>query len=162
MNNILVTKKWPQYLDVGGVDFSQEDLLRLQTAQFAQQFLQPRVFLIHVQPQAVAHRRGTVQFNDCKHSRGQRIEDLLLKHASESLTSSDLTSDLKVHRAVHGQGKGQEVEGVEASADVSAGLTLHLGFELAVEQVHHDGAVPAQVVLPRLLGQTHRGVITQH
>lgn len=63
-----------------------------------------------------------------------------------------LTSDLQMHGAVHGQGQRQEVERVEASADVSAGLTLHLGLELAVEQIHHDGAVPTQVVLPRLYG----------
>lgn len=65
-------------------------------------------------------------------------------------SSSLLTSDLQMHGAVHGQGQRQEVEGVKASADVSACLTLHLGLELTVEQVHHDGAVPPQVVLPRL------------
>lgn len=55
------------YLDVGGMDLSQEDLLRLQTAQFTQLFLQPCVLLIHIQPQAVAHRCGAVQFNDYEH-----------------------------------------------------------------------------------------------
>lgn len=68
---------------------------------------------------------------------------------SESFPSL-LTSDLQVHGAVHGQGQRQEVEGVETSADVSARLALDLGFELTVEQIHHDGAVPTQVVLPRL------------
>lgn len=53
------------YLDIGSMDLSQEDLLRLQAAQLAQQLLQPRVFLIHVQPQPVPHWRGAVQFNDC-------------------------------------------------------------------------------------------------
>lgn len=66
------------------------------------------------------------------------------------------TCDLQVHRAVHGQRQGQEVEGVEAGADVSARLALHLGLELAVEEVHHDGAVPPQVVLPRLWRRTHK------
>lgn len=61
-----------------------------------------------------------------------------------------------MHGAVHGQGQGQEVEGVEASADVSTGLTLHLGLELSVEEIHHDGAVPAQVVVPRLEGGGQR------
>lgn len=61
-----------------------------------------------------------------------------------------LTSDLQMHGAVHGQRQGQEVEGVEASADVATGFTLDLGLELTVEQIHHDGAVPAKVVLPGL------------
>lgn len=61
-----------------------------------------------------------------------------------------------MHGAVHGQRQGQEVEGVEAGADVSARLALHLGLELAVEEVHHDGAVPPQVVLPRLRRRTHK------
>lgn len=66
----LRSQQWPPslYLDVGGVDFSQEDLLGLQAAQFTQQLLQARVLLVHVQPQAVAYRRGAVQFDDCKHS----------------------------------------------------------------------------------------------
>lgn len=51
------------HLDVGCVDLRQEDLLRLQAAQFAQLLLQPHVLLIHVQPQAVADRRGTLQFD---------------------------------------------------------------------------------------------------
>lgn len=53
------------YLDVGGVDLSQEDLLRLQAAQFAQLLLQARVLLVHVQPQAVSHGSGPVQLDDC-------------------------------------------------------------------------------------------------
>lgn len=53
-----------QYLDVGAVDLSQEDLLRLQAAQFTQLFLQPCVLFIHVQPQAIAHGCGSIQFND--------------------------------------------------------------------------------------------------
>lgn len=61
-----------------------------------------------------------------------------------------LTSDLQMHGTVHGQGQRQEVERVEPSTDVSARLALHLGFELTVEQVHHDGAIPTQVVLPGL------------
>lgn len=67
-----------------------------------------------------------------------------------------LTSDLEVHGAVHGQGQRQEVEGVETSADVSACLALHLGLELTVEKIHHNGAVPSQVVLPRLWQCTHK------
>lgn len=61
-----------------------------------------------------------------------------------------LTGDLQMHGAVHGQRQRQEVEGIKASADVAAGLTLHLRLELSVEQVDHDGAVPTQVILPRL------------
>lgn len=76
------------------------------------------------------------------------------KYLETKSRSSLLTSDLQVHGAVHGQGQGQEVEGVEASADVSARLALDLGLELTVEQVHHDGAVPTQVVLPRLSEHT--------
>lgn len=68
----------------------------------------------------------------------------------QHLSYKCLTSDLQMHGAVHGKGQGQEVEGVEASADVPAGLTLHLGLELTVKQIHHDGAVPAEVVLPCL------------
>lgn len=64
-------KQWRAllYLDVGGVDLSQEDLLRLQAAQLTQLFLQACVLFIHVQPQAVAHRRGPIQFNDYKQNR---------------------------------------------------------------------------------------------
>lgn len=56
------------YLDVGVVDLSQQDLLRLQAAELTQLFLQPRVLLVHVQPQAVTHRSGAVQFDHCKHN----------------------------------------------------------------------------------------------
>lgn len=80
--------------------------------------------------------------------------------------SSVLTSDLQMHGAVHGQRQGQEVEGVEAGADVTAGFTLHLGLELTVEQIHNDGAVPAKVVLPGLqkgevLEQKHKRTAAQ-
>ena len=61
-----------------------------------------------------------------------------------------LTSDLQVHRAVHGQRQGQEVEGVESGTDVATRLALHLGLELPVKQVHDDGAIPTQVVFPCL------------
>lgn len=61
-----------------------------------------------------------------------------------------LTSDLQMHGTVHGQGQRQEVERVKPSTDVSARLALHLGFELTMEQIHHDGAVSTQVVLPGL------------
>lgn len=61
-----------------------------------------------------------------------------------------LTGDLQMHVAVHGQGQRQEVEGVETGADVSARLALHLRLELTVEQIHNNGAVPTQVVLPGL------------
>lgn len=47
------------------MDLSQEDLLRLQAAQFAQLLLQARVLLVHVQPQAVSHGSGPVQLDDC-------------------------------------------------------------------------------------------------
>lgn len=82
------------------------------------------------------------------------IKVLLLKQliCNENFSFGRLTSDLQMHWTVHGQGQRQEVEGVEASTDVSACLTLHLGLELAVEEVHHDGTVPTQVVLPRLQG----------
>lgn len=55
-----------------------------------------------------------------------------------------------MHVAIHGQGQRQEVEGVETGADVSTRLAFHLGLELTVEQIHNDGAVPTQVVLPGL------------
>lgn len=57
------------HLDVGRVDLGQEDLLRLQAAQFAQLSLQPHVLFIHVQPQAVTDGSGTLQFNHCKSTR---------------------------------------------------------------------------------------------
>lgn len=67
-----------QYLDVGSMDLSQEDLLRLQTAQFTQLFLQACVLLVHIQPQAIAHRCGAVQLNDYKHSTFNTIQVLVL------------------------------------------------------------------------------------
>lgn len=67
-----------------------------------------------------------------------------------------LTGDLQVHVAVHGQGQRQEVEGVETGADVAARLALHLGLELTVEEIHNNGAVPAQVVLPGLQDERRR------
>lgn len=57
--------------------------------------------------------------------------------------SALLTSNLQMHGAVHGEGQGQEVEGIKASADVATGLALHLGLELTVEQIDHYGAIPA-------------------
>lgn len=72
---------------------------------------------------------------------------------SVSPSSSLLTSDFQMHGAVHGQGQRQEVKRVKASANVATGLTLHLGLELTVEQIHHNGTVPAQVVLPCLWGE---------
>lgn len=85
------------------------------------------------------------------------IQFLFFKGSHDQhLSCSRLTSDLQMHGAVHGQGQRQEVEGVEASTDMSAGLTLHLGLELTVEQIHHDGAVPPEVVLPCLCrGKEH-------
>ena len=38
---------------------------------------------------------------------------------------------------------------------LATGLTFHLGLELTVEQIHHDGTVPAEVVLPCLEAWTH-------
>lgn len=61
-----------------------------------------------------------------------------------------LTGDLQMHVAIHGQGQRQEVERVETGADVPTRLAFHLGLELTVEQIHNDGAVPTQVVLPGL------------
>lgn len=110
------------------MNLSQEDLLRLQAAQLAQLLLQPRVLLIHVQPQAVPHRSRPVQLDDCKNNQHEASCRPLSHTAFNALTS-----DLQVHGAVHGQGEGQEVEGVKASTDVAAGLTLHLRLELPVE-----------------------------
>lgn len=137
------------HLDVGRMDLRQEDLLRLQVAQFAQLFLQPHVLFIHVQPQAVAYRGGTLQLNHYKSSGTQPLISSGLQQ-QPNLAGVLLTGDLQVHVAVHGQGQRQEVEGVEAGADVSARLALHLGLELAMEQIHNNGAVPTQVVLPGL------------
>lgn len=137
------------HLDVGCMDLSQEDLLGLQAAQFAQLFLQPHVLFIHVQPQAVTYWGGTLQLYHYKFSRTQPLISFrFLQHPN--LPRGLLTSDLQVHVAVHGQGQRQEVEGVETGADVSARLALHLGLELAMEQIHNNGAVPTQVVLPGL------------
>lgn len=146
------------HLDVGCMDLSEEDLLRLQAAQFAQLFLQPHVLFIHVQPQAVTYRGGALQFYHCKSSSTRHqfsfpFPNVGLKHST--LPRSILTGDLQVHVAVHGQGQRQEVEGVEPGADMSARLALHLGLELTVEEIHNNGAVPPQVVLPGL--QDERG-----
>lgn len=70
------------YLDVGSMDLSQEDLFRLQAAQFTQLFLQPCVLLIHVQPQTVAHRCGAVQFDHCRHT-APDVMDLALSAAKK-------------------------------------------------------------------------------
>lgn len=51
-------------LDVRGVDFSQQDLLRFQGAQLAQLFLQAHVLLIHVETEPVPNRSGAVQLNN--------------------------------------------------------------------------------------------------
>lgn len=77
---------------------------------------------------------------------------MLLRENSQSLSLSScvLTCDLEMHGTVHGQGQRQEVERVKASANVAAGLTLHLRLELTVEEIYHDGTVSAQVVLPCL------------
>lgn len=48
-----------------------------------------------------------------------------------------------MHGAVHRQWQREEVKGVEASADVTTGLTLHLGPELAMEKVDYDRPVSA-------------------
>lgn len=61
-----------------------------------------------------------------------------------------------MHGAVHRQGQGEEVEGVKSGADVATRLTLDLGLELPVEQVHHDGAVPPKMVVPRLCEQNRQ------
>lgn len=141
------------HLDVGCVDLSQEDLLRLQAAQFAQLFLQPHVLFIHVQPQAVTYRGGTLQFNHYKFSTTRHLISFRSSKVGlkdQNLPRGLLTSDLQMHVAVHGQGQRQEVEGVETGADMSARLALHLGLELTMEQIHNNGAVPTQVVLPGL------------
>lgn len=141
------------HLDVGCMDLSQEDLLRLQAAQLAQLFLQPHVLFIHVQPQAVTYGGGTLQLNHYKVSRTQQLSSFrFLKVGLNhwNLPRGLLTGDLQMHVAVHGQGQRQEVEGVEPGADMSARLALHLGLELTMEQIHNNGAVPTQVVLPGL------------
>lgn len=141
------------HLDVGCMDLSQEDLLRLQAAQLAQLFLQPHVLFIHVQPQAVTYGGGTLQLNHCKFSRTQHLSSFRFSKVGLShwnLPGGLLTGDLQMHVAVHGQGQRQEVEGVEPGADMPARLALHLGLELTMEQIHNNGAVPTQVVLPGL------------
>lgn len=137
------------HLDVGRMDLSQEDLLRLQAAQFAQLSLQPHVLFIHVQPQAVTDGSGTLQFNHCKATKTPQAVSVCIKNPQNPPIDL-LTGDLQMHVAIHGQGQGQEVEGVETGADVSTRLAFHLGLELPVEQIHNDGAVPTQVVLPGL------------
>lgn len=141
------------HLDVGCMDLSQEDLLRLQAAQLAQLFLQPHVLFIHVQPQAVTYGGGTLQLNHYKVSRTQQLSSFRFSKVGLNhwnLPRGLLTGDLQMHVAVHGQGQRQEVEGVEPGADMSARLALHLGLELTMEQIHNNGAVPTQVVLPGL------------
>lgn len=141
------------HLDVGCMDLSQEDLLRLQATQLAQLFLQPHVLFIHVQPQAVTYGGGTLQLNHYKFSRTQHLSSFRFSKVGFNhwnLPRGLLTGDLQMHVAVHGQGQRQEVEGVEPGADMSARLALHLGLELTMEQIHNNGAVPTQVVLPGL------------
>lgn len=61
-----------------------------------------------------------------------------------------LTYDLKVHGVVHGQRKGKEVKWVKASTNMATGFALDLRSKLTMEQVHHDRAVPSQMILPCL------------
>lgn len=63
-----VVRRPMMHLDVGGVDLGQQDLLRLQAAQFTELLLQSCVLLIHVQPQAVTHGGGAVQLDHCAHT----------------------------------------------------------------------------------------------
>lgn len=72
-----------------------------------------------------------------------------------------LTCDLQVHGAVHWKRQRQEVKGVKASTDVATCFALHLGLELAMEQVHHNRTVSSQVVVPGLHRHTHARMHTR-
>lgn len=77
------------HLDVGRMDLSQEDLLRLQAAQFAQLFFQPHVLFIHVQPQAVTYGSGTLQFNHCKSTKTPHAVSICIKSWPPTSESSN-------------------------------------------------------------------------
>lgn len=74
-----------------------------------------------------------------------------------SQKSSKLTDDFDVDVALEGQGQGEVVEGVKADALALTHATSHFGLELAVEELHHDGTVPQQMVLPGFLSHDDVG-----
>ena len=59
-------------------------------------------------------------------------------------------TDKYISAYLHWQREGERGKGIELDALVTAHLARHLRLELPVEQVHHHGAVPRQVVLPVL------------
>lgn len=60
------------------------------------------------------------------------------------------TSDRGAHVALHGQRQAEHVEGVKAARLEAAGAAAHLGLELPVEQLRHDGLVALRERGPRL------------
>lgn len=59
--------------------------------------------------------------------------------------------DLQCPLLLHGQGQGQVAERIKSHGDLGAHRTHQGGLEKAVEDVHNDGVVSLDVVLPRLL-----------
>lgn len=76
--------------------------------------------------------------------------------------------DLQCALLLHGQGECQVTEGVESHRDFGANRTDQRGLEEAVKDVHDDGVIPFDVVLPSFLshhlvawGQRHKmGCVT--
>ncbi len=64
--------------------------------------------------------------------------------------NSPLTYDLHMYTAIHWQGEREEGEGVEANTGVATSSTAHCRLELSVKEIHHDGLVPQQMVIPCL------------
>lgn len=60
------------------------------------------------------------------------------------------TSNLAADVGLHGQRQAEHVEGVEAHGVPAARVALHLGLELAQEQVRDDGGVALRVLRPGL------------
>jgi len=59
--------------------------------------------------------------------------------------------DLQCPLLLHGQGQGQVAERIEGHRDLGAHGAHQGGLEKAVEDVHNDGVISLDVVLPRLL-----------
>lgn len=69
--------------------------------------------------------------------------------------------DLQRALLLHGQGEGQVAERIERHRDFGAHGTHQGGLEKAVEDVHNDGVISFNVVLPRLL-RYHLAQHTEH
>ncbi len=59
--------------------------------------------------------------------------------------------DLQCALLLHGQGQGQVAERIKGHRDLGAHRTHQGGLEKAMKDVHNDGVISLDVVLPGLL-----------